>query len=124
MVSDLSQSFWFVGKLFFCRVTNAKLTATIKKITDRIVTLAEKLVAAAKPSGQRGRAPPGFDSDSNNTGSAANLDGVFMPAKKNKKDGRCLLANRSAAIAGSWRTIFPSSAPRILNAKLNLRRRP
>ncbi len=65
--------------------TNAELTATIKKLTDKIVTLSEKLAAAAKPGGQNNNAQLGFDNDARKTGSAANSDGVFMPTKKQKR---------------------------------------
>ena len=63
---------------------NTKLKVTVKNLTDKIVTLSEKLAAAAKSSSQRGGAPPGFSSEAGDTGSAANLDGVFMPTKKSK----------------------------------------
>ena len=69
---------------------NAELTTTNKKLTDKIVTLAEKLAAATKSSGQGGNAPPGFESDGSSTGSAANSDGVFMPTRKKKFNGRMM----------------------------------
>ncbi len=66
------------SKLGFLR----ELTATIKNLTDKMVTLSGKLVAAAKTGRQTNNAPPGFDNDANKTGSAANSDGVFIPTKK------------------------------------------
>ena len=64
---------------------NAKLTTTNKKITDKMVTLAEKLAAATRTGGQGDSAPPGFDNDANQTGSAPNSDGVFMLTQKHKR---------------------------------------
>ena len=64
---------------------NAELTTTNKKLTDKMVTLAEKLAAAARISGQSDSAPPGFENDANQTGSSANSDGVFMPTRKLKR---------------------------------------
>ena len=80
--------------------TSAELTATIKKLADKIVTLSEKLAAAAKLSGRGGSVPPGFDSDSNKTGSAANLDGVFMPTRKNKKGLECPVSKQQCNHCG------------------------
>ena len=74
--------------------TNVELAATIKNLTNKIVTLSEKLGAAAKPSGQRDGAPPWFDSDSSNTGSAANSDEVFMSTRKNKKRWELFLSKQ------------------------------
>ena len=104
--------------------TNAELTATVKNLTDKIVTLSEKLVAATKSSSQRGGAPPGFNGDASDTGSAANLDGVFMLTKKSKYGKEFFAANRSAGTAGSWCAISQSSAPTTPSANLSLRRRP
>ena len=59
--------------------TNTELRTTNKKLTEKIVALAEKLAAASKSGGQGASAPPGFESDANQTGSATKLDGVFMP---------------------------------------------
>ena len=68
---------------------NAELTATNKKLTYKIVTPAEKLAAvAAKAGGQGGSAPPGFESDVKQTGSASNSDGVFMPTRKKRQNGK------------------------------------
>ena len=47
--------------------TNVELTVTIKQFTDKIITLSEKLAAAAKSNGRGGSVPPGFDNDGSKT---------------------------------------------------------
>ena len=68
----------------------AELTTTNRKLTDKMVTLAEKLTAATETGGQDGSVPPGFDRDANQTGSAANSDDVFVPTRKLKKGKKTL----------------------------------
>lgn len=69
-------------------VANAELTITVKKLTDKILVLSEKLATAANAggqSGQHGSDPPRFNANADSTGSAANSAGVFMPTRKSKR---------------------------------------
>ena len=106
-------------------VTNAELTATVKKLTDKIVALSEKLAAAAaaKPSSQRGGAPPGFSADANNTGSAADSDRVFMPTKKNKKGFKMFVSQQKCDHCGKLAYHLPKFCPNNPKRKLELAER-
>ena len=105
------------------------MTSTNKKLTDKIVTLAEKLVAAAaKADAQGGSALPKFESDANHTGYAANLDRFFMPTKKKRQFGRTMeifASKQKYGHFGKLTTTSLSFAMRIPNARqLRRRRRP
>ena len=63
--------------------SNAELTPTIKKLTDKIMTLLNQVAAAAKTGGRPVAPPPGFNpSNERDTGTGENLAGVFMSTHK------------------------------------------
>ena len=106
---------------------NAELTATNKKLTDKIVTLAEKLTAAAKSGGQGGNTPHVFESDANQTGSAANSGGAFMPMRKRRQNGdtfKSFVSKQKCGHCGKLTNHLPDFCKEnVPNAKLSRRRR-
>ena len=82
--------------------TNAELTGQVKKLTNNVVTLSERLAALTKQ--RYDNAPPGFGNDKADTGSAANSAGVFMPTTK--KYGKVWFRQQAAV-----RTLRQSSDP-------------
>ena len=98
--------------------SNAELTATVKKLTDKIITLSEKLAAAAKTGGRGSNAPPGFDSDV--TGSAANSAGVFMPTKKNKRGLEIFVSKQQCNHCGKAAYHLPAFCPENPQRKIEI----
>ena len=78
----------------------------------KIITLSEKLAAAVKPSSQRDGALPGFSGDMDDTGSAANLDGVFMPTKKNKQGWERFVSKQKCSHCGKLAFHLPKFCPK------------
>ena len=103
--------------------TNAELTATLKKFTDKIVTLFEKLTVTTKSSSQRDDAPPGFSSDASNTGTVANSDGVFMPTKTIRKGLKFFVGQQKCGHCGKLAYHLPKICPNNPQRKLELSER-
>ena len=103
--------------------TNAELTAIVKKLADKIVTLSEKLAAAAKSSSQRGGATPGFSGDASDTGSAVNSYGVFMPTKRSKNGKEFFVRQQKCGHCGKLAYHLPKFCPDNLQRTLELAER-
>ena len=82
--------------------------------------VSEKLVAATKSSSQRGGVPPGFSSEAGDTGSAANLDGVFMPTKKSKYGKEFFVSKQKCGHCGKLVVHLPKFCPDNPKRKLEL----
>ena len=103
--------------------TNAELTVTVKKFTDKTITISEKFAAAAKSGSQRGGAQPGLSGDTSNTESVANSDEVFMPTKTNRKGMEFFVSQHKCGHCGKLAYYLPKFCPDNPQRKLELTER-
>ena len=103
--------------------TNTELTVTVKKFTDKTITISEKFAAAAKSGSQRGGAQPGLSGDTSNTESVANSDEVFMPTKTNRKGMEFFVSQQMCSHCGKLAYNLQKFCPDNPQPKLQLAER-